>query len=235
MLLAWTLTCLVALGLCTVALLLFGSHLHFSSRIVGFICLLIVIVGSGQVTAAIWKPPTTYILQAEVLLAVVGVIVIALRPVWNPAGHIFFACFIGAALAFLVFVTSLTFTSHLGLFGLVASLVLLLLEILALTISTYFTFESLDSTIRTKTTRPPVPFDQSYQPRVSLQVAAYNEPPDMLIETIKSLDLVDYRNLEIVVIDNNTQDEATWRPVEEFCRDLPRVHFFHVDGVEGFK
>ncbi|HLI56782.1 MAG TPA: glycosyltransferase, partial [Actinomycetota bacterium] len=235
MLLAWTLTCLVALGVTTLALLAFGSHLHFASRLVGFVCLLIVVVGSGQITAAIWKVPTTFILQAEILLAIVGLVVIALRPVWNPAGHIFFTCFIGSGLAFLAFVTSLTFTSGLSLFGLVASLFLLILEILALTISTYFTFESLDSTVRTRSTRPPVPFDPSYQPLVSLQVAAYNEPPDMLIETIKSLNAVDYPNLEVVVIDNNTQDEETWRPVEAFCRDLPRVHFFHVDGVEGFK
>ena len=41
-------------------------------------------------------------------------------------------------------------------------------------------------------------------PMISLQIAAYNEPPDMLIETIKSAEFIDYPNFEIVIIDNNT-------------------------------
>ena len=74
-----------------------------------------------------------------------------------------------------------------------------------------------------------------YQPFVSLHIAAYNEPPDMLIETIKRTEAIDYLNFEVVVIDNNTKDPAVWRPVEEYCRDRPRVTFVHVDPWPGFK
>ena len=69
---------------------------------------------------------------------------------------------------------------------------------------------------------PPLPeADPSYQPFVSLHIAAYNEPPDMLIETIRRAEAMDYPHFEIVVVDNNTKDPAVWPTVEEYCRDRP--------------
>ena len=46
---------------------------------------------------------------------------------------------------------------------------------------------------------------------------------------------IDYPDFEVVVIDNNTKDPAVWQPVEEYCRDRPRVKFVHVDPWPGFK
>jgi cellulose synthase/poly-beta-1,6-N-acetylglucosamine synthase-like glycosyltransferase len=70
---------------------------------------------------------------------------------------------------------------------------------------------------------------------VSLQVAAYNEPPHMLIETIMSLEAIDYPNFEVVVIDNNTEDPAVWQPVADYCEGRDRVRFVHVDDWPGYK
>lgn len=73
-------------------------------------------------------------------------------------------------------------------------------------------------------------------PRVSVHVPAYNEPPDMLIETLDALARLDYPDFEVLVIDNNTRDEAVWRPVEAHCRTLgERFRFFHVSPLAGFK
>lgn len=73
-------------------------------------------------------------------------------------------------------------------------------------------------------------------PKVSVHVPAYNEPPEMLIETLDALARLDYPDFEVLVIDNNTRDESTWRPVEEHCRKLgERFRFFHVDPLAGFK
>jgi cellulose synthase/poly-beta-1,6-N-acetylglucosamine synthase-like glycosyltransferase len=73
-------------------------------------------------------------------------------------------------------------------------------------------------------------------PKVSVQVPAYNEPPDMLIETLNALARLDYPDYEVLVIDNNTKDEAVWRPVEAHCAKLgPRFRFFHVAPLAGFK
>jgi len=76
----------------------------------------------------------------------------------------------------------------------------------------------------------------SYRPKVSVHVPAYNEPPDMLIQTIDALARLDYPDFEVLVIDNNTKDEAVWRPVEAHCATLgPRFRFFHVSPLAGFK
>ena len=73
-------------------------------------------------------------------------------------------------------------------------------------------------------------------PRVSIHVPAYNEPPPMLIETLDALARLDYPDFEVLVIDNNTSDEAVWRPVEAHCAQLgPRFRFFHVAPLAGFK
>ena len=75
-----------------------------------------------------------------------------------------------------------------------------------------------------------------YRPKVSVHVPAYNEPPDMLIQTIDALAQLDYPDFEVLVIDNNTKDEAVWRPVEAHCATLgPRFRFFHVAPLDGFK
>jgi exo-beta-1,3-glucanase (GH17 family)/cellulose synthase/poly-beta-1,6-N-acetylglucosamine synthase-like glycosyltransferase len=73
-------------------------------------------------------------------------------------------------------------------------------------------------------------------PKVSIHVPAYNEPPQMLIETLDALARLDYPDYEVIVIDNNTRDESVWRPVERHCERLgARFRFFHVDPLPGFK
>jgi cellulose synthase/poly-beta-1,6-N-acetylglucosamine synthase-like glycosyltransferase len=73
-------------------------------------------------------------------------------------------------------------------------------------------------------------------PKVSIHVPAYNEPPAMLIETLDALARLDYPEFEVLVIDNNTRDEAVWRPVEAHCAALgARFRFFHVAPLAGFK
>jgi exo-beta-1,3-glucanase (GH17 family)/cellulose synthase/poly-beta-1,6-N-acetylglucosamine synthase-like glycosyltransferase len=74
------------------------------------------------------------------------------------------------------------------------------------------------------------------QPLVSIHVPAYNEPPEMLKQTLDALAALDYSNFEVLVIDNNTQDPRVWQPVQAHCQQLgPRFRFFHVDPLSGFK
>ncbi len=77
-------------------------------------------------------------------------------------------------------------------------------------------------------------------PKVSLHLACCNEPPEMVKLTIDSLVGLDYPNLEVLVIDNNTRDEAVWRPVAEHVERLrqtmgERVKFFHLPKWPGYK
>ncbi|HMO65199.1 MAG TPA: glycosyltransferase, partial [Verrucomicrobiota bacterium] len=74
------------------------------------------------------------------------------------------------------------------------------------------------------------------EPFVSIHVPAHNEPPELLIQTLDSLARLDWPDFEVLVMDNNTADEALWRPVEEHCRTLgPRFRFLHAEGLKGFK
>ncbi len=73
-------------------------------------------------------------------------------------------------------------------------------------------------------------------PRVSIHLPTYNEPPQMVIETVDALARLDYDNYEVIILDNNTPDPEVWRPVEAHCKTLgPRFRFFHFDNVTGFK
>ncbi|MDY0389594.1 glycosyltransferase [Desulfobulbus oligotrophicus] len=83
---------------------------------------------------------------------------------------------------------------------------------------------------------PPEAVPDADLPMVSIHVPAYNEPPDMMIETLNALAALDYPRFEVLVIDNNTKDPAVWQPVQEHCKALgERFRFFHVDPLAGFK
>ncbi|GGJ20869.1 glycosyltransferase family 2 protein [Pseudomonas avellanae] len=73
-------------------------------------------------------------------------------------------------------------------------------------------------------------------PKVSLHVPCYNEPADMVKRTLDTLQKLEYPDFEVLVIDNNTQDPAIWKPIELYCQQLgPRFRFFHVNPLPGFK
>jgi cellulose synthase/poly-beta-1,6-N-acetylglucosamine synthase-like glycosyltransferase len=229
------LTCFVSLVLGTVLLLTVGHRVRFASRLAGLALGVALAVAAGEIAARVWHLDPRPVLAAEVALAVLTLVVAAARPQWNPVGQAFFASFAAAALAYLAFAAVVTFASGLPLLGTVASAFLLLLETAALVLSGSFTFEGCDVLCRARWTRPRPAYDPAYLPRVSLHVAAYNEPPDMLIETIQSLERLDYPDFEIVVIDNNTKDPSIWQPVQQWCAGRPRVRFAHADPLPGFK
>jgi len=77
--------------------------------------------------------------------------------------------------------------------------------------------------------------------RVSIHLPCYAEPPEVVKETMNRLAALDYDNFEVLVCDNNTRDEALWRPLEAHCRVLnqaageERFRFFHVSPLPGAK
>jgi exo-beta-1,3-glucanase (GH17 family)/cellulose synthase/poly-beta-1,6-N-acetylglucosamine synthase-like glycosyltransferase len=74
------------------------------------------------------------------------------------------------------------------------------------------------------------------QPRISIHVPCFNEPPQMLIATLDALARLDYGNFEVIVFDNNTPEPANWLPVQAHCNALgERFRFYHRDDLKGFK
>lgn len=71
---------------------------------------------------------------------------------------------------------------------------------------------------------------------ISVHVPVHAEPPDVVINTLRSLARSEHRRLEILVVDNNTDDDRLWRPVAEFCETMgPPYRFFRVTGLAGAK
>jgi exo-beta-1,3-glucanase (GH17 family)/cellulose synthase/poly-beta-1,6-N-acetylglucosamine synthase-like glycosyltransferase len=74
------------------------------------------------------------------------------------------------------------------------------------------------------------------EPKVSIHLACANEPPEMVILTLESLARLNWSNYEVVVVDNNTKDEAKWRPIEAWAAEHPEhFKFFHLPVCPGFK
>jgi exo-beta-1,3-glucanase (GH17 family)/glycosyltransferase involved in cell wall biosynthesis len=74
------------------------------------------------------------------------------------------------------------------------------------------------------------------RPKVSIHLACFNEPPEMVILTLDSLARLDYPDFEVLVVDNNTARDEVWQPVAAHCAKLgERFRFFHLSPWPGFK
>jgi exo-beta-1,3-glucanase (GH17 family)/cellulose synthase/poly-beta-1,6-N-acetylglucosamine synthase-like glycosyltransferase len=82
----------------------------------------------------------------------------------------------------------------------------------------------------------PVTTEVAYRPKVSIHIPCYNEPPEMVKQTLDALAVLDYPDYEVLVIDNNTKNEEVWKPLEAYCKELgSKFHFYHVSPLEGYK
>ncbi len=88
----------------------------------------------------------------------------------------------------------------------------------------------LPSTVAAATTNAP-----AVCPFVSIHVPCRNEPPAMVIETLASLLRLDYPAFEVVIVDNNSSDEVSWRPVEAFAQTDTRLRFHVLKDWPGYK
>ncbi|MEO8722095.1 MAG: glycosyltransferase [Sphingobium sp.] len=76
---------------------------------------------------------------------------------------------------------------------------------------------------------------------ISVHLACYAEPPEVVMATMDHLAAQTYGNFEVLICDNNTKDEALWRPLERHCATLNarlgtnRFRFFHVAPLRGAK
>jgi hypothetical protein len=158
---------------------------------------------------------------------------------WNARAHLCWASSIFLFVTYLAFALEWTFTSHLGVASTIGALLLWLFEVFAAIMACAYLWEICDALGTEHWTRRvtrqvsfDVPSDQL--PMVSLHVPAHNEPPDMVIDTLRSLLRIDYPRYEIILIDDNTDDEALWRPVQAWCR-RHGVKFAHLEDWPGYK
>jgi cellulose synthase/poly-beta-1,6-N-acetylglucosamine synthase-like glycosyltransferase len=158
---------------------------------------------------------------------------------WSARAHMCWASSVFLFVVFLTYALEWTFDSHLGLASTAGGVLLWLLEVFAALLCCAYLWEICDALGTehwqrriTPTTRLSVPDGEL--PMVSLHVPAHNEPPEMVIETLRSLLRLDYPRYEIILIDDNTDDEELWRPVEAWCA-RHGVKFAHLDDWPGYK
>ena len=156
---------------------------------------------------------------------------------WYAIGATFFAALLVVTAAYAAYLAQATLLLAADPVSLGLGLVLLALELAAMGIILGSAFEMVDA-ICAPTEEAMAPAADRW-PVVCLQVPTYNEPPELVIETIRSLVGLDYPALRVQVIDNNTTDEALWRPVDAECRHLRSegraVDFVHLPEWPGFK
>ncbi len=160
-------------------------------------------------------------------------------PNLKPAGRLVFAGLIQASATALVWSVGMGVAQYQTWGSVAAWSVLLLAMMLMITIILAEGFEMVE-VLWTRGWRrrfPPLPVNPDARlPKVSLHLPSCNEPPKMVIATLDSLAKLDYPDFEVLVIDNNTADEALWRPVETHCRALgARFRFFHLPKWPGYK
>jgi cellulose synthase/poly-beta-1,6-N-acetylglucosamine synthase-like glycosyltransferase len=158
---------------------------------------------------------------------------------WNARAHLCWSSAIFLFVVYLVFVFEWTLDSHLGLASTIGGLVLWLLEVFAALLACAYLWEICDALgsehWRRRYNQPaPGSLPDSELPFVSLHVPAHNEPPDMVLDTLRSLAALDYPRYEIVVIDDNTDDEELWRPLEAWCH-RHGAKFAHLQNWPGYK
>lgn len=156
---------------------------------------------------------------------------------WNPPAQAFFGLLGATVITFLATAISFTVARGSSPLLLVADVGLLALELFAFTLLMFSTHEALDTVGRVHWRKRTKGIDRGdWTPFVSVHVAAHNEPPELVIETLRSLTQLDYPAYEVIVLDNNTTDPALWRPLEQYCIETGGVlRFVHLENWPGYK
>jgi len=189
-------------------------------------------VGAGLGSLASASPAP---LAVGVAIAVVTVVEPAR---WYAVGAAFFATLLVSSVAYAAYLAQATLLLSNDPLSLALGLVLLALELGTMGLIVGSVFEMIDA-LCSRSDEASLPPPPDRWPVVCLQVPTYNEPPELVIETVRSLVAIDYPELRVQVIDNNTTDEALWRPVEVECERLRAVghavHFVHLPEWPGYK
>jgi cellulose synthase/poly-beta-1,6-N-acetylglucosamine synthase-like glycosyltransferase len=158
---------------------------------------------------------------------------------WSARAHLCWASTVFLFVVFLIYALEWTLDSHLGPASTVGGVLLWLLEVFAAMLSCAYLWEICDALgtehwRRRITATTPLNVPDRELPMVSLHVPAHNEPPEMVIETLRSLIRLEYPRYEVILIDDNTDDESLWRPVKAWCA-RHGVKFAHLDDWPGYK
>jgi cellulose synthase/poly-beta-1,6-N-acetylglucosamine synthase-like glycosyltransferase len=220
-----------------VVTLMLGTRLrraHFALSVLWLAAVLA--VGDIWALRTFGRPPEVIALTG--LAAVLGVGCIVWLRDWNAFGQVAWLTTIIVTPFFLVYAYSVIIDAHLAPTSFLAAQMFLYIQSVAALVALTQMYENLDVNCRVRWRNridriQPAP---GFTPMVSLHLPTYDEPPEVVGGTLRALAALDYPAFEVLVVDNNTPEEMTWRPIEALCRELgPRFRFFHLEKWPGFK
>lgn len=214
---------------------LLATRIPHTDPVTSFLYLAL-LVAIGAEVALLWlrEPFELVVITSAVILAC-GLPVILLLRDWNAPGQAFFLFSLSTSIIYLFYAFMVTAFSAMSPVAFLISCLLFFLELAALTLSLTYAFEVLDALCRVRWRRIAARKSLgAYTPMVSLHVPAYNEPPELVERTLRSLATLNYPFFEVILVDNNTPDEATWKPLEVVCRELG-FKCLHLDRWPGYK
>jgi cellulose synthase/poly-beta-1,6-N-acetylglucosamine synthase-like glycosyltransferase len=220
-----------------VVMLLAGTRLRLTHTALSLIWLAVVL-GIGDVLALTTFGRPLEVLAMTGIAVILGLICIWRLHDWNAIGQVAWLTTIIITPLFLVYAYFITISAHLAPTSFLVAEMFLFVHAIASLLALTHMFENIDinSRVQWRKRLTQVNPAAGFLPMVSLHLPAYDEPPDVVEATLRSLAALEYPNYEVLVIDNNTPDETTWRPVEKLCRDLgPRFRFFHLEKWPGYK
>ena len=154
-------------------------------------------------------------------------------------GKLFFGTIANLAASVLFWSASIAAAQYQTGFSLVFWAILLMMQAMAVLVLLTESLELAEVLWHRKGRRTFAPLtpDATFKyPKVSVHLPIHNEPPEMVRKTLNALANVDYPNLEVLVMDNNTKDPAIWQPVQQDCQRLgPMFRFFHLENWPGYK
>lgn len=176
--------------------------------------------------------------EVEAFCVVLGALVgmVATRGSWRFAGLASYVALASVVSGYLIHVVFVALPS-VPRSALPLSLALFVAEATSLLLVAIHSFYSLDVAMRKRWRRRPeeVAFSRYHQPKVAFHVAVYNEPPSMVLATLRSLLALEYPRdrLVVLVLDDSTDADAR-APVERFCEEHGFV-YHHRTHRRGFK
>ncbi len=117
------------------------------------------------------------------------------------------------------------------------SYILLAAETAGLGLVVIFSFYSVDAATRRRWSRTPQerPWDPDFKPKIALQVPVFNEPAEMVEQTIMHLLEQDYpRDRFVVVVADDSTDEELRNRLQRFCEKHGAYHITRAKR-HGFK
>jgi hypothetical protein len=218
-------------------LIVFGIQVKRRNWLLSFFWLAaVILVGDAYALVSFGKIQEVALFSQVIFI--VGAAWIVMGRDWNAPAQVAWLMMNAATALYLAYTFSLTLFAPTNAIGYILAVFFFFIELAALALSLSYAYEALDVICRVKWRRARGPLKPApgYAPKVSLHVPAYNEPVEIVESTLKSIAKMEYDDYEVLVIDNNTPDEKSWRPLVDICHKLGvRFRCLHLDQWPGYK